>query len=146
MTHQSTFGIRTARDFLHKMIVPQYKDFTKMNASSRHALLAAILCYHMYEWVHKTKFTRVHFLSHYPGEHEMADMFESARKLANGTKHFANRVKTHVQKGFSSQFSDHFARPLNIESPNGTRLSADKLLRGMVEFWKRQEQLGRIPN
>ena len=28
MTHQSSFDIRNACDFLNKMVLPQYKDFT----------------------------------------------------------------------------------------------------------------------
>lgn len=146
MTHQSSFGIRTPRDFLYEMVVPQYKEFTTKNSSSRRALIATILSYHMYEWVHRKKFTRAHFESNYPSENQKADIFDLARNIANGTKHFVNRAKTHVGAGFSSGFSDGFARPLNIEFPDGTMISADRFLREMVEFWKRQEQLGRIPN
>ena len=50
MMHKSSFNIRTARDFLHEMIIPQHEDFREKNSSSRHALLTIILVYHMYEW------------------------------------------------------------------------------------------------
>ena len=41
-------------------------------------------------------------------------MFELARNIANGTKHFSKKAKTQVQTGFSSGFSDGFACPLNV--------------------------------
>ena len=65
MMHKSSFNIRTARDFLHEMIIPQHEDFREKNSSSRHALLAIILVYHMYEWVHCAPFSIKHFRSTY---------------------------------------------------------------------------------
>ena len=145
--HESSFDIRTPRDFLHRMILPQYEDFIGHNASTRYALLAFIVVYHMYEWVNpRKKFTKEGFQSLYPSDPDMAATFDLARGIVNGTKHFKptgcqHRPKTHMQTGFSSAFSDGFARPLNIEAPDGTSESVDILLRKM-DFWKRQEQLG----
>ena len=123
------------------MIIPQYKDFIGNNASSRHALLTIILVHHMFEWVHQEKFTKDRFKSTYPSENEMADIFDLARKIANGTKHFKQRERTstYTQRGHSSGFSDGFSRPLNVEFPDGSPESADIFLRKMVEFWERQE-------
>ena len=45
MKHDSSFNIRTARDFLYELILPQYKEFVRHNASSRHALLSIVLVY-----------------------------------------------------------------------------------------------------
>ncbi|MYF25442.1 MAG: hypothetical protein F4224_09175 [Nitrospira sp. SB0678_bin_10] len=123
------------------MVIPQHKDFVANNSSSRHALLTIILVYHMYEWVHGKKFSTEHFNSTYENRGEMAEMFELAGKISNGTKHFRRKVKTQVQHGFSSAFSDAFARPLNVEF-NGKKQSVDSFLRKMVEFWKHQEQVG----
>lgn len=115
------------------MILPQYEDFIGHNASTRYALLAFIVVYHMYEWVNpRKKFTKEGFQS---------------RGIVNGTKHFKptggqHSPKRHMQTGFPSAFSDEFARPLNIEAPDGKSESVDILLRKMVDFWKRQEQLG----
>lgn len=89
--HGPTFDITTARDFLHKIVIPQHRDFKKANSSSRHALLAMICAYHMYEWVHKEKFTRKHFKSVYRSEEDrdyMPELFDIARRIVNGTKHF----------------------------------------------------------
>ena len=142
MMHSSSFNIQTPHEFLHGMIIPQHNDFINSNASSRHALLTIILVHHMFEWVHRKKFTRDRFKSIYSSENHMADIFDLARMIANGTKHFVPRASTHVQRGFSSAFSDAFARPLNVEFPDGRQVSADRFLRKMVEFWECQEQQG----
>ena len=111
MMHKSSFNIRTARDFLHEMIIPQHEDFREKNSSSRHALLTIILIYHMYEWVHGIQFSIKHFRSTYKNEDGGAEIFGLARNIANGTKHFSKRDKTQVQTGFSSGFSDGYAPP-----------------------------------
>ena len=142
MPHESSFNIRTPRDFLHEMVIPQHEDFKVDNSSSRHALLTIILVYHMYEWVHRKPFNIRHFRSTYENNDCIAEMLELARKIANGTKHFSQKVKTQVQGGFSSAFSDGFARPLNVEFDDERKESADIFLRRMVEFWIQQEKVG----
>ena len=134
MTHEASFDIKTPYDFLHEMILPQYEEFRANNASSRHALLTIILVTHMREWVNPKP--------SYPKD--IDEMFNLARKIANGTKHFEPRVKTRVGIGFSSDFSDEFERPLNIEFPGNGELSADELLDKLVGFWKEQDQLGTL--
>lgn len=146
--HNSSFSIRTPRDFLHELIIPQYEEFVRDNTSSRHALLSIVLVYHMYEWVHLLPFNEKHFRSTYPGHDDVAHLFGLTRGIANGTKHFKpNRESQYrpiasVQIGFSSAFSDAFARPLNVELPDGATESVDTLLGTLVRFWKRQERLG----
>ena len=142
MMHKSSFNIRTARDFLHEMIIPQHEDFREKNSSSRHALLTIILVYHMYEWVHGCKFSIKHFRSTYKNEDGVAEMFELARNIANGTKHFSKKAKTQVQTGFSSGFSDGFACPLNVEFDDGRKQPADVFLRSLVKFWVQQKKGG----
>lgn len=146
--------VNNAHDFLHKIVIPQHKDFIKNNASVRHALLSFIVINHLYEWVHrKERFNIEHFLSRYGTDkekEEMAEMLDLARKIANGTKHFTQKIKTRKQGGFSSAFSDGFARPLNVETEEGSQISrsygkeisVDILLRRMVEFWIIQEKSG----
>ena len=132
----------TAGDFFRALVIPQYEDFVANNSSSRHALLTTILAYHMYEWVHRDKFTVSHFKSTYPQAPSLADVFELARKITNGTKHFKPKAKTRTQKGFSSGFSDEFARPLVVEFPDGIEKSADNFLCEMVDFWGVQQKNG----
>jgi len=142
MTHTSSFGITTAGDFFHTVVIPQHEDFVANNSSSRHALLTTIVSYHMYEWVYHRKFTTNHFKSTYPQDSSLADVFELARNITNGTKHFKPKAKTRTQTGFSSGFSEGFARPLMVEFPDGSETSADQFLRDMVDFWRKQEENG----
>ena len=143
MVHQSSFDIKDPYDFMHKMIVPEYEDFLANNSSSRHALLAIILVYHMYEWVHRKKFRADHFRAHYKNDGETLRLFELARGVANGTKHFRSTAETHIQAGFSSGFSEGFARPLNITLSSGEIQSVDALLDKMVAFWTRHVEAPR---
>ena len=138
MPHSASFNVRNADDFMREMIVAQHDDFIRNNASARHALLAIILVYHMYEWVHGVPFSRTHFAKRYPSEPRIADYLELAKAITNGTKHFRSKAKTRVQAGFSSDFSEDFARPLNLEFQDGAETSADQFLRTLVEFWNRQ--------
>lgn len=96
----------------------------------------------MYEWVHRKKFKLYHFNEMYPQASSLAEVFELARKIANGTKHFNPKVKTRIRKGFSSEFSDEFARPLMVKVSNVSEISADRLLCDLVDFWKEQAKKG----
>ena len=87
MRHAPLFYITTAADFFRELVIPQYEDFVANNSSCRHALLTTIVAYHMYDWVHQTKFTVGHFKSKYPQAVSLADLFELARKITNGTGH-----------------------------------------------------------
>ena len=149
--YSSRFDIQTPQDFLRHLVIPQYQDFVGNNSSVRHALLAIILAYHMYEWVHgksKKKGKKIsdfadRFRSDYPNEHDdMALFFYLAKGITNDTKHFVSSVPTMTQTGFSQGFSHGFARPLNLELPNGRTVSIDIFLERLVDFWKRQEKLG----
>ena len=68
MVHESSFHIRSPHDFLNEMVIPQHEEFIADNSSSRHALLTIILAYHMYEWVHRRKFSIGHFGATYENE------------------------------------------------------------------------------
>jgi hypothetical protein len=140
MAHTSTFDIKTAKDFYNRVVLPQYQDFVRNNFSSRHALLSTIVLYHMYEWVNGTKFTVAHFNSKYPHDTILADSFELAREITNGTKHFTSRAKTRFQKGFSPAVNNGFARStLLVEYSNGNETSADDLLSKLESFWNTQK-------
>ena len=137
MKHHSSFGISTPHEFLRELVLPEYRAFIRRNSSARHALLTIILVYHMYEWVHGRKYTREHFNKAHPGEQQVAERFEIAAKITNGTKHFRSKAKTRRQSGFKSGFSDAFARPLNVQFESGKEESVDRFLAALVGFWKR---------
>ena len=132
MTHSSSFGITNAHDFFHEIVLPQHEDFLAHCSSPRHALLAIIVAYHMFEWVPPG-----------PSNKALPKVFELAKKITNGTKHFKQKVQTRKQGGFSGGFSpafgDGFARSLRVMLPDGTEQSANVILRQMVDFWTQQE-------
>ena len=148
MTHRSSFGVANARDFFHQIVLPQYKDFLANNSSPRHALLAIIVAYHMFEWVHPGRTFKVsRFESMYPSNKALANVFELAKNITNGTKHFLPKAETRAHggfgPGFGPGFGDGFARPrLIVTIPDGTEQSADDFLRQIVDFWRRQERAG----
>ena len=143
MARTSSFDVKNADDFFTQLVIPQYEEFLANNASSRHALLTTILAYHLYEWVHGEKFTEVSFLNRYPFHKEVMANFEEARNITNGTKHFKIKATaTKTQGGFSSGFSDGFARPLVIICSDGSTISADNFLRNIVNFWEEQKTKG----
>ncbi len=96
----------------------------------------------MFEWVHPGKTFKDHFESMYPSNKAHAKVFELARNITNGTKHFLPEAQTRTQPGFSSGFSDGFAHPLIVEFPDGTEQSANVILRQMVDFWTQREKAG----
>ncbi|HFI9803869.1 TPA: hypothetical protein ACGSUT_003930 [Vibrio parahaemolyticus] len=60
-----------------------------------------------------------------------------ARDITNGLKHFKVKpTTTRSQSGFSSAFSNAFARPLIIVSSSGEEVSVDQFLEAMVGFWQ----------
>ncbi len=65
-----------------------------------------------------------------------------ARQLVNGTKHFENRIATGTQSGFSPAFSSAFARPVDVIKDDGSQVSADDLLKEMVDFWTAEHAAG----
>ncbi len=140
MPNPPTFEVQSSTQFFDLIVKPQHDDFVQNNSSSRHALLTIISAYHLYEWVHKEKFTCEKFKQKYPDDTELASEFDVARHITNGTKHCLTRpVSTSTQSGFSSGFSDGFARPLNITYDNGVSISADRFLRPLIYFWQKQK-------
>ena len=145
MAYEGSFQVTNAAGFMDTVLLPQYHDFVADIGSTRHALLTALTAVHLYEWVHPNqKFDIDHFKATYPGFVARAEFFEIARKLANGTKHFegGQRAKTRRQGGFSSAFSDAFARALMIEKDDGTEVSAFELLKEIVVFWEERRAAG----
>ncbi len=142
MNHISSFNIVNADNYFKEMVLPQYDDFLNENSSSRYALLTIILVYHMYEWVNKEKFNENKFKAAYPNSANLAKSFDVARNITNGTKHFIYKVTTRVQPGFSSGFNNGFAKPLNIEFPNGNEVPVDIFLHELIAFWEKEKANG----
>lgn len=143
MKKPPSFQVETPVDFYEMVVKPQYEDFLHNNSSSRHAILTIISAYHLYEWVNNKKFTVSDFKACYPKYAHLAKKFDTARHIANGNKHYvSNSVKTFSQKGFSSAFSDAFARPLNIIFEDGSTISVDKFLNQLMDFWESQRATG----
>ena len=136
MNHRASFGVETAAQFFDVVVKPQCEEFVSNNSSQRHALLAVIVLYHLFEWVHQTKFTSKSFAELHPSMKEISGIFEIARNITNGTKHFKNKVETRAQGGFSSGFSDAFQRPLVVVYEEDRTISADIIIRKLLEFWE----------
>ncbi|EMK6834857.1 TPA: hypothetical protein PX765_003374 [Vibrio cholerae] len=135
----SSFQVIDAKSYFNIMVKPQYEQFLAQNSCVKSALLSTMLTYHMYEWAHpKEKFSIERFEKRYPEQKELANLFEMARDITNGLKHFKVKpTTTRNQRGFSSAFSNAFARPLIIVSPSGEEISVDQFLEKMVMFWQR---------
>ena len=147
----SCFDISTAGDFYEKIVKPQHQDFLDNNASSRYALLSILVTYHLHEWVggkfefgqtYKHKFFKDAFLERYPGFETEAEYFEVARRICNDTKHFLERAETRTQSGYSSSYSDSYARPLMIKISEDKEVSVDCLLKCLLAFWKKMKADG----
>jgi hypothetical protein len=146
MSHSGSFGITTPAEFFDQLLLPQHRDFLSDN-SSRFALTCAVFGYHLYEWVNTApgKDFKADFKGRYsshPAKDHLAEMFDLARRLTNGTKHFGNRVGTGTQSGFSSAFSSAFRRPLYVIRDDGSQIGADELLREIVDFWVAEHAAG----
>lgn len=94
----------------------------------------------MYEWLHSgDKFNIDRFKDKNPNSPKVAEYLELVRDLTNGIKHFKTKsTTTRRQGGFSSAFSDAYARPLIIVSSKGCELPVDDLLKSLVNFWESQ--------
>jgi hypothetical protein len=116
---------------------------------SRHAILSVICTYHLYDWFHGgEKFTLSHFDQHHPDQTAVRDMFEIARKVANGSKHFESKITSRVDQSFSPASSPAFAQEaypaLLIQKDDGTELHVHDLLVTLMEFWERQRANGKL--
>jgi len=94
----------------------------------------------MFEWVTRKKFNYNN--SSLPPT--INNAFEIARKITNGTKHCIQAIETKTQRGFSSDFSDDFARPLIVVQDDGTDLSVDRLIREIIDYWRGEKTAGKF--
>lgn len=152
----ASFEIKTPRQFYDVIVVPQYRLFKRSYAKSpnpsavksRHAVLSVICTYHFYDWVHcGEQFSVTHFDQHHRGKPVVRDMFELARRITNGSKHFETRhIGSRVEQGFSSGFSSAFAQvaypALLITKDDGTEVHVGELLKKLIDFWETEKANG----
>jgi hypothetical protein len=145
MTYYSSFGIDTAKDFYEEIVKPSYKEFLQENSSRRRAIIAIILAYHQYDWTIGKQFGSKTACKDAQMDSALAVIFDVARRITNCSKHSggsqSNRIPTSKQLGFSSAYDSSFAKPLVIEMDDGTKLSADQMLKAMMSFWEMHPDL-----
>lgn len=154
---QASFDITTPTQFYDLVVIPQYQLFRRSYPhaalpsalKSRHAILSIICAFHLYDWFHHgRKFYEAHFDLHHPGQTAVRDMFELARRVANGSKHFESRIGSRVDQSFSPEFSREFAQKaypaLLIVKDDGAEVHAHDLLAVLMEFWKSQRASGKL--
>jgi hypothetical protein len=147
--HSASFGTTNAKQFLEKLHDEQ-KDFVASNClSERHALNAIITAYHLHEWVwgewlQKRQDLRKEWGVNSSGEfgrrlaNQYCPALEEARKIANGTKHFENRIVTGhhrgvFQRGVFQKDSFDVSR-LWIDRGDKSQLAED-FIDELVKFW-----------
>lgn len=136
------FIIGSPDHFFADVVIPQYDRFLEANSDVGAAVCAIVVTYHMYEWATGQSFNRDRFSDLYPNEPSIVEKFDLARRVANGVKHANPRIETRAQTGFSSAFSNSFARPMKVIQDDGAEVSVDDLLASLMEFWNRQKNKG----
>jgi hypothetical protein len=130
------FPIDNAPDFWREVAKPAAQSFQRENANLPLALAAIIFLYHLHEKHYDRKFdlrapdigTRMNSTT--------AEMFSLARNLANSGKHRKITIQTRRQSGFSNDFNDDFARPLNVVNEQGEVISLDTIISAMYKHWE----------
>jgi hypothetical protein len=158
----SSFSIRTARDFLAKL-VDERNDFkNSIELSARHAINASMTAYHLHEWVWKEFVKRrrdLHQqwgLRNFQGKPNQrffqylvtqCPALDTAEKITNGTKHFdPSKIVTGEHEG---AFSRDFSRDLDVsylwieredlkapQEPHAPQQDAEDFLDELVTFWE----------
>ena len=154
---QASFEVTTPAQFYDLVVRPQYRLFRRsyphaaspLTQKSRHAILSIICTFHLYDWFHGgEKFSLTHFDRHHPGQTAVRDMFELARRTANGSKHFESSIGSRVDQSFSPEFSPEFAQKaypaLLIVKGDGTEVHVHDLLAALMGFWKSQRASGKL--
>ena len=135
------FTLSSAEEYFNKLVAPSYEDFLAKNSDVRAALSTTIFGYHLYEKKFLKEFKRKEFEKNPPSKVLDVEILDLAREITNSTKHTDVRIVTVVQSGFSSAFSNAFARPLNIELADGSKVSMDEFLERLVMSWKEELEL-----
>ncbi len=139
-----SFEIKTPQDFFQALL-EQYEEFKANPLSSRYAILCAILCYHLKEWVVKSDLNctkdELNNRIERTGNRARFNLF---RELCNGSKHVT--IKKENEKtvnetfkhngAFSNGFSNGFdVSGLHIEMQDGSIYYFEEELEKAVNFW-----------
>jgi hypothetical protein len=151
-----SFEIQTAAELFSAM-EDQFRDYLADGLSSRKAVMSAMLCWHIADWVYaesaalQSKFPKLvdfhrHITSQCPSLQVMQD-------VTNGTKHRdlrtrrAGIVRTEPRHGaFSPEFSRDFDRAeLTIHLDDGSSTAFDIEFRKALNYWRQffAAELGR---
>jgi hypothetical protein len=118
-----SFDISNSKEYLEHLLDPSFTELGKEPTSSRLAIVAAITCWHLHDWVwaeHKTRLRAT------LGFHSKEDFvgylvancpaFEAIQGIANGSKHFrseqreaarAGRVAAHTSEAIAKEAATH---------------------------------------
>jgi len=136
------FNMGSPLDFYTVVVRPLYEEFVSNNGNIAKAVATITMAYHLYEWANNgQKFNEKRFKERYKNHAHLAAQFQIARQVANGVKHNLSNISTRSQAGFSSAFSEAFAKPLVIQDINGSKVSVDKLLKDIMDFWDEQNKM-----
>lgn len=157
MAGETSFDIRTAEDFLKKLLA-EYQDFLRNPSSACHAINVAMSAYHLHEWVWGDRLKRNPKLKAKIGIakgkkegfedwlRENCPGFDTVECICNGTKHFGNDRErkdipsTRKVSGYGKGpygIGPHGQSYLLIKHSNGTLQTAADLLKSVVEFWQK---------
>lgn len=131
------FPIENSSDFWNEVAAPAAHKFRAENSSLPLGLAATIFLFHLFEKHYGEKFLKGNSTNASRFSSLTEDNFELARKVANSSKHLKINIQTLRQGGFSSAFSDDFARPLNIIDGD-RRKSLDQLVSALYTHWENE--------
>ena len=154
MAGRKSFEIRTARQFLERLVEPDYDEFLRNRTSSRLAIHCAVGCWHLIDWVWEDilmadKSLRLVIDSSIKDHHSFRAYakrtcpdLDIIGEIANGSKHFATRTSTVKDSKRAGAFQAGAFQPdafdiarLEVELANSRRPFAD-CLEAAVTFWR----------
>lgn len=148
---KKSFEIETSEDFYRKLVVPSYEEYCK-NENSRNAIVAAIFCWHLHDWIWQQYedrlkadlmiSTRKHFKEYL---FQQCSDFRVIDEVANGSKHFETLPSASVvgstqsEHGFLAGPSLGFGTVSHytVTTSDGRRLVFLTVLMSCNDFWKR---------
>jgi hypothetical protein len=148
MSHNASFGITTAKQFLEKLHKEQNDFIRSLCLSARHALNAIITAYHLHEWVWGECEKRDDLHNAWGANSLEAfkkyvaaqcPALEDARNVTNGTKHFEKKpIETGRHEGTfqPGAFQDNAFDVSYLWIDRGDKQQrAEDFIDELVKFW-----------